>query len=334
MQLEGFDNIVAIDEGGFGSVFGATRSSTGGKVAIKVLDQIADADDDTLERRIDREIAALVALKGHPNVVQVEQVVSTPRGPAIVMEFMDGGSVCPPEKGGTLTPDEVAQVGIAIGTALQAAHDAGIIHRDVKPKNVLKNSFGQIKLCDFGIAAVSSPKARRTRTASLSLHYASPEELDEADEVGPPTDVFSLGATLFHLLVGKPPSFRTTRSGITGSTPGSIDASAHYAALMELCERCMTLEPERRPTATQVCEEIAGAMSSRESNFPTRDVDDSPEAALRNAHTIRRSDLEALRAQDRPPPAPSSPPVPPTPPRGGADGLPTTYQNEWWRDDQ
>ena len=98
MEVNGFEGLEPLDRGGFGTVYRAIRSSTGGVVAIKVLDPAQAGDDGALlERRLRREIAALLQLKGHPNVVQVEEVVSTPRGPGIVMEFMDGGAVVGPD---------------------------------------------------------------------------------------------------------------------------------------------------------------------------------------------------------------------------------------------
>lgn len=322
--LPGFHNVQPLAEGGFGSVFRATRSSTGGTVAIKVLDQIADAASDTLERRVNREIAALVALKGHPNVVQVEEMFLTSRGPAMVMEYMDGGSVLPEGSGGVLPSAVVADVGVAVANALEAAHSAGIVHRDVKPRNVLKNSFGQIKLCDFGIAALDMPKVQQTRTASLSLHYASPEELDEAEDVGPPTDIYSLGASLYHLLNGRPPSFRALRGG------GAIDDSTVLrqhdpqldGALHELCRECLQTEPEHRPTAAQVRDRIEAAQRA---GAPAP-VPPEPQPETETERTIRRSELPPPNPR---PPAPPSPA--PEPHRPGADGLPTDYDPDWWR---
>ena len=219
MEVNGFEGLEPLDRGGFGTVYRATRSSTGGVVAIKVLDPAQAGDDGALlERRLRREITALLQLKGHPNVVQVEEVVSTPGGPGIVMEFMDGGAVLGPDTP-PMSAVESATIGAGIASALAAAHEVGIVHRDVKPKNMLKNSFGQVKLCDFGIAAIVKSSEFATRTTSLSVQYASPEELDEAPDIGPPTDVYSLGASLYHLWRGSPPSFRAGRWGESLSTP-------------------------------------------------------------------------------------------------------------------
>ena len=169
LRVDGFTEVAPLAGGGFGSVYKATRASTGGVVALKVLDRAHGDDDDLLERRLRREIAALVALKGHPNVVQVEQVVSTANGPAIVMEFMSRGSVLDSDEAGNTTAARVAFIGAATAAGLQAAHDVGIVHRDVKPQNVLVNNFGQVKLCDFGIAAIQKSSEFQTHTTALSV---------------------------------------------------------------------------------------------------------------------------------------------------------------------
>ena len=249
VEVNGFEDVEPLDRGGFGTVYRAIRSSTGGVVAIKVLDPAqAGGDSELLERRLRREIAALLQLKGHPNVVQVEEVVSTPGGPGIVMEFMDGGAVV-----GADTPPmsavEAATIGAGISSALAAAHDVGIVHRDVKPKNMLKNSFGQVKLCDFGIAAIVKSSEFATRTTSLSVQYASPEELDEAPDIGPPTDVYSLGASLYHLWMGSPPSFRAGRWRESVATPRGANPGPADAKLAAFIDNCMQVEPALRPSA-------------------------------------------------------------------------------------
>lgn len=319
--FSGFEEVQPLAEGGFGSVFRAIRSSTGGTVAIKVLDQIEIAASDTLERRVNREIAALVALKGHPNVVQVEEMFLTPRGPAMVMEYMDGGSVLTDASDGVLDATRVADIGIAVANALEAAHRSGIVHRDVKPRNVLQNSFGQVKLCDFGIAALDMPKVQQTRTASLSLHYASPEELDEAEDVGPPTDIYSLGASIYHLLNGRPPSFRAMRSGGDDKTVLRRVDLRLDGALHELCRRCLETEPSARPSAREVRDQITAALASVEHEPSPND----PAEKIPDDRTVHRSDL--------PPPEPRLQPAAPAQDsfRPGADGLPTDYDTDWWR---
>jgi len=251
VEVAGFSDITALARGGFGSVFRATRVSTGGTVALKLLDTGPDLDEVVLRRRVQREIGALVALKGHPNVVQVEEMMSTDAGPVIVMEYMDAGSVAQLVESTSPPIARIAYIGTCIASALAAAHAAGIVHRDVKPHNALMNSYGQVKLCDFGIAAIVRSAEVRTRTTSLSVRYASPEELDDAPDVGPPTDVYSLGATLHHLVRGAPPSFRERGQPDFDATIVRRSADPTRQRLDRIIDACLELDPARRPTAAE-----------------------------------------------------------------------------------
>ena len=258
LRIEGFTDVTPLAGGGFGSVYRAIRASTGGVVALKVLDRAHGDDDDLLERRLRREIAALVALKGHPNVVQVEQVVSTASGPAIVMEFMSRGSVLDVDVPGDIRAERVAFIGAATASGLQAAHDVGIVHRDVKPQNILVNSFGTVKLCDFGIAAIQKSAEFQTRTTALSVRYASPEELDGDPKIGTPTDVYSLGASMFHLLYGEPPSFRGGRGADPSITRTGRGADAARDRVSTIIERCLAEDPRRRPDGERLLRDAVG----------------------------------------------------------------------------
>lgn len=344
LQIEGFTDVESLAGGGFGSVYTATRSSTGGVVALKVLDRAHGDDEELLERRLRREIAALVALKGHPNVVQVEQVVTTEHGPAIVMEFMSGGSVLDTDEAGNISATRVAFIGSATAAGLQAAHDVGIVHRDVKPQNVLVNKFGQVKLCDFGIAAIQRSAEFQTHTTALSVRYASPEELDNDPEIGAPTDIYSLGASLFHLMFGEPPSFRGGR----GADPNLIRTGRGRDPMSDrvasIIERCLSESPAARPTAA-ACVTLLSVLSGPKSG-PTGEAGGSPVAERRRRRrTDQNQDITAERpagerrrhrtSADSPPvdarvenepdvetPVPAS--VEPTP------SLPTTSNERWW----
>lgn len=328
LRVDGFTEVTPLAGGGFGSVYQATRASTGGVVALKVLDRAPGDDDDLLERRLRREIAALVALKGHPNVVQVEQVVSTANGPAIVMEFMSRGSVLDSDDAGNISATRVAFIGAATASGLHAAHDVGIVHRDVKPQNVLVNNFGQVKLCDFGIAAIQRSSEFQTRTTALSVRYASPEELDNDTNIGAPTDVYSLGASLFHLMYGEPPSFRGGR----GADPNLIRDGRGRDALVDqvaaIIERCLAEDPTRRPSAN----ECFGLLSSVSAGVV-------PEVGARRSPIAQRrrreresggDDITAERpSADRSGGTPSQPP-PPQPGQVSAPRLPPTSNERWW----
>ncbi len=364
LHIDGFTDVTPLAGGGFGSVYRATRASTGGVVALKVLDRAHGDDDDLLERRLRREIAALVALKGHPNVVQVEQVVSTANGPAIVMEFMSRGSVLDSDEAGNTKAARVAFIGAATASGLQAAHDVGIVHRDVKPQNVLVNSFGQVKLCDFGIAAIQRSAEFQTHTTALSVRYASPEELDNDPDIGSPTDVYSLGASMFHMLYGEPPSFRGGRGADPNLTRDNRGKDAVADKVADIIERCLAEDPTQRPTAND-CFGLLSDVTSPGSHRLEEEKESPIAARRRRRREARGDDVTAERpSKDRrsspssssqpPSGSPSQPPPPnpldrssdsrpsPPPPSGDPSGqrsgqvsgppkpLPPTSNERWW----
>ena len=239
----GFVDLVQIGAGGLGDVYRATRESTNGLVALKFLRQIDDASSSW--RRVHRELAALVELKGHPHVVGVEEVLTSADGPVIVMEYAPGGTVYAliQSRGGLLQPSEVLLIALHTASAVVAAHALGIVHRDIKPHNLLISSFGQVKVCDFGIASMARHEQFRSRTSALSYQYASPEELDDEPDVGPPTDIYSLGATLQHALSGRMPKRHRETELPWDSLPG-IDRKerATVIAIRALINDCLAAE--------------------------------------------------------------------------------------------
>jgi serine/threonine protein kinase len=359
LRVDGFTDVSPLAGGGFGSVYKATRASTGGVVALKVLDRAHGDDEALLERRLRREIAALVALKGHPNVVQVEQVVSTANGPAIVMEFMGRGSVLESDVAGEVRAERVAFIGAATAAGLQAGHDVGIVHRDVKPQNILVNNFGQVKLCDFGIAAIQKSADFQTRTTALSVRYASPEELDNDPNIGAPTDVYSLGASMFHMMFGEPPSFRGGRGADPNLARNRTGKDLAADQVSSIIERCLAEDPRVRPSAND-CFGLFSAIGNSGSPVPAAERHKSPIAERRRRRAAEKDDVTAERpARSRPsgqssgPPSgepsgspsgqPSGPPSgepsgPPSGPPSDSSGspsappaaLPSTSNERWW----
>ncbi|MCB0969467.1 MAG: serine/threonine protein kinase, partial [Ilumatobacter sp.] len=218
-------------------------------VAIKVLRDVSDSS--VAWHRTQRELTALVALSGHAHVVRLIELLDLPTGPALVMEYAPGGSVADllaARNGDVLSAAEVVLIGRQAADALDAAHDQDIVHRDVKPQNLLIDAYGQVKLCDFGIASLTRSEEFRTRTSAISMRYASPEDLDEDAEVGPPSDVYSLGATLLHLAHGAPP---TLKERLAPWTPPATD-DAQLAALDAVIASCLHPDPAARPSAADV----------------------------------------------------------------------------------
>jgi len=233
-----------IGEGGLGRVYRAVRISTGGVVAIKELREVPSASP--AWHRAKRELDAMLRLKGHPYVVSVEEIIDGPKGPCLVMEYLDSGSLMDRLANGRLTAPELVLVGQQVCHALADAHAAGIVHRDVKPHNLLVGAFGQVKVADFGIAALTRGVGLNTRTKAFTLAYASPEELDDDAEVGAPADVYSFAATMSHLATGRKPSFRDR-----GASVDLPEVAALHPALVlvsDALQRCLQTNPALRPT--------------------------------------------------------------------------------------
>lgn len=252
LTVDGYSDLDRIGHGGLGDVYRATRDSTGDTVAIKVLRDVSD--ESVAWHRTRRELTALVSLSGHAHVIRLLELLDIPEGPALVMEYAPGGSVADlvMRRGGTLDVAEAVLVGRHTADALVAAHEQDIVHRDLKPQNLLIDAYGRIKLCDFGIASLARSEDFRTRTSALSLRYASPEDLDEDAEVGPPSDVYSLGATLLHLVHG----IQLTVKDRLQPWIAPPTADADLAALDRVVEQCLRPEPDDRPSSPVVLDRL------------------------------------------------------------------------------
>ena len=258
-QLVGYREPRLVGQGGLGKVYCAVRESTNGLVAIKELQHVGATSP--AWHRARRELEALLRLKGHPYVVSVEEIVDGPTGPCLVMEYLPGGSLSDRVERCRLSSPELVVVGQHVSQALAAAHACGIVHRDVKPHNLLIGAFGQVKVCDFGIATVARGDDGRTVTQAVTLAYASPEELDGDVTIGPPTDAYSFGATFAHLLTGRKPSFQERMAG----RPVVIDDVTVDVALrpaVAMLTRCLLHDPLARPTMAELVTAFDAAAAS------------------------------------------------------------------------
>ncbi|WP_431926744.1 serine/threonine-protein kinase [Nonomuraea jabiensis] len=202
LSVSGYEIKGVLGQGGFGVVYLALQSAVGREVALKVDNRVLLSDRD--RRRFLREVTAAGALSGHPHVVAVYDAGLLPDGrPYMVLELCPGGSL----SGRRLSPVEARDVGVRIADALAAAHAQGVLHRDVKPGNILVDRYGQVALSDFGLATMpaSGPEASVTRE-SLTPSYAPPEAFELAEPT-PAGDVYALAATVYALLNGRPPRF-------------------------------------------------------------------------------------------------------------------------------
>ncbi len=203
-----------LGEGGMGRVWRAHDDVLGRDVAIKELvppPGLTAAERGELKARSMREARAVAQLN-HPNVVRIFDVVEVGgTDPWIVMEYLPGRSLQETlAEQQTLSPQRVAQIGLEILQALQAAHEVGVMHRDVKPGNVLITDEGRAVLTDFGIATLpGDPYVTRTGLLMGSPAYLAPERTRDG-KTGAASDLWSLGATLYAATEGQPPYARSS----------------------------------------------------------------------------------------------------------------------------
>ncbi|MGW5570340.1 protein kinase domain-containing protein [Nocardia thailandica] len=200
LAAEGFEDAEEVGRGGFGVVYRCAQPELGRTVAVKVL--TAALDPDGLARFM-REQQAMGALSGHPHIVPVFQAGTTSGGhPYLVMPYHGHGSLAERIRtGGPLSWAEVLRLGVKTAGALETSHRAGILHRDVKPSNILLTDYGEPELTDFGIARVQGGFRTTTGVVTGSPAFAAPEVLRGAPAT-PAADVYGLGATLFCALTG------------------------------------------------------------------------------------------------------------------------------------
>jgi serine/threonine-protein kinase len=235
----------------------------GRQVAVKRLHADSPVD---VAQRFDRE-ARLGASLNHPNLVSVFDTATDDEGVLIVMEYVDGETLSKKLRRGPLRPEEVRKIVLDLGDALDHAHAQGVIHRDVKPGNVLIREDGMTKLADLGIATASDG-TRITRSGIVlgTAAYMAPEQLD-GREIGPPADIYALAAIAFEALSGRKPREGRTPMEIAHrmANDGPPDLSEAWPrapkAAVEVLKRGMALDPEDRPaSAGELARELAEAL--------------------------------------------------------------------------
>lgn len=209
--IDGFADLREVGKGGSAVVYSAQQLGLGRPVAIKVLR--ASLTDDGARRRFEREAAVLGALAEVPGIVPVHAVAVTSDGRGcIVMRLMAESMAERVRRDGPLGASEVRDVGVIAARALAEAHRHGIVHRDVKPGNLLVDNDGVVAVSDFDIAASAAAMSTQTNDA-LSPPHAPPERLRGAPDVDVAGDIWSLGSTLYALLTDRPPFGDATSDG-------------------------------------------------------------------------------------------------------------------------
>ncbi|MEU5167305.1 serine/threonine-protein kinase [Streptomyces mutomycini] len=270
-----------LGRGGMGKVWRAEDEVLHRTVAVKELTAglyVAEADRAVLHARTQKEARAAARIT-HPGVVTVHDVIEYDNRPWIVMQYVDGPSLADATKeSGEIEPREAARIGLHVLSALRAAHDAGVLHRDVKPGNVLLARDGQVLLTDFGIAAIEGDSTI-TRTGELvgSIDYLAPERVRGGDP-GPASDLWSLGATLYTAVEGSSPFRRTSpistmQAVVTEEPPPPL----HGGALAPVITALLRKDPADRPSAQETERMLLDAMEGRrpraaQAHVPTQRV--------------------------------------------------------------
>jgi len=245
--------------GAMGEVFSAVDEALGREVAVKTLRGNASGlAARILDERFRLEARAIAALH-HPGVVQVFDIDLSADPPYLVMERVAGPTLKARLDRGALSEPELRALGIQIGRALAAAHTAGIVHRDVKPANILAAGEGTWKLADFGVAHVPDSSLTMTGQFVGSPAYAPPEALVRG-QLSMAGDVYGLGATLYEAAAGRWPRLGDTTGALFAPMPPLHDlAPALPPDLAAVIDRAVAIEPDQRPTASELADALASA---------------------------------------------------------------------------
>ncbi|MFF8385802.1 serine/threonine-protein kinase [Streptomyces kanasensis] len=258
-----------IGRGGMGKVWRAHDEVLHRTVAVKELtagQYVSEADRVVLHARTQKEARAAARIT-HPAVVTVHDVLEHDDRPWIVMQYVDGPSLADAVKAGTdgrIDAREAARIGLHVLGALRAAHAAGVLHRDVKPGNVLLARDGRVLLTDFGIAAIEGDSTI-TRTGELvgSIDYLAPERVRGADP-GPASDLWALGATLYTAVQGASPFRRSSPiSTMQAVVTEEAEPAGHAGPLAPVITALLRKDPADRPDAAETERMLIEAMEGR-----------------------------------------------------------------------
>jgi hypothetical protein len=309
--VPGMTGLSVLARGGYATVYRAMQESVGRLVAVKVENGVLENERD--QRRFMREARAAGRMSSHPHVVDLFDAGVTIDGhPYLIMELCQG-SYSERMRRAPLPPAEVRDVGVKIADALADAHELGVLHRDVKPANILQTHFGEPALADFGLAVVTENRDISITLDVLTPAYAPPEMFNHAPPASA-ADVYSLCATLYALLAGRPPRWPNSRdpslASLVDMFADPIPDLPHVPRdLMALVVRGMSNVDAARPRAAELRDQLLamelGAVSPH--SIPT--------GMLRHQHGPGADgDADSGETQVVNPGGPLAPAAPPTAP--------------------
>src|SRR5918911_1190201 len=252
--VPGLTGLTVLARGGYATVYRAVQESVGRDVAVKVENRTLESERD--RRRFLREARAAGRMSSHPHVVDLFDAGVTVDGhPYLIMELCEG-TYAERMKTNPLSAAEARDVGVKIADALADAHALGVLHRDVKPANILCSRFGEPALADFGLAILVESRDASITLDVLTPAYAPPEMFRYAPP-SPAADVYGLCATLYALMHGRPPRWRDDR---TPSLVSLVDMFAEPVPdlpgvpheMMQLLRAGMSSDETVRPSAAEL----------------------------------------------------------------------------------
>jgi hypothetical protein len=269
-EIDGYRIQDVLGRGGMGVVYKAEDVELSRTVAIKRINPQL-ANDQTFLRRFRSEARALARIDS-AYIVSVHALRQTEVGLLIVMEYVDGGTVKDLVLEGPMDPAEALPLIEQMLAALEHAHGAGVIHRDIKPHNIMLSESGMVKVTDFGLAKVHRPNDQQTVTQGVygTLNYMSPEQVQGGADLDHRSDLYSLGMTIYEMLAGELPidtegsEFSTMRAIVEGDlVPPTRRRPEIPDALADLVMKALATDPEDRFQSAQAMREAFAAFGAK-----------------------------------------------------------------------
>ena len=288
-QIPGYQILSKLGAGAMATVYKAKQLSLDRIVAIKVLPQKHSKDKDFIQRFYDEGKAA--AKLNHPNIVAAYDVGKAGDYHYFVMEFVDGRTVYDDISAkGAYSEEEALHIATQVAKALSHAHQAGFIHRDVKPKNIMITADGTVKLADMGLArAVSDREAAEAEAGKAygTPYYISPEQIRGEIEIDFRADIYALGATMYHMVTGKVPFEGPNPSAVMRKhlsedlvPPDHVNTQL-TSGISEIIEVCMAKSAKKRYSTTEdLLEDLRAVAKGEPPTIARKMVDLSSLAAL------------------------------------------------------